>query len=631
MTITEISSSQLLESLADAILVEDVEGRILFANRRASALYGYPITQLLGMPVDKLVPEGSRFLLRQHKQDLLQGQAQARDDSLSGLLARHRDGRSLPVRLRIGHLEHAGTSCLISSVHRLEVQHLAEEATALQRQQQLAQGYLDIAAVMLVVIDADHRVSLINRKGLEILGCKSEDEVLGKDWFRHFLPVHLRDSVAGVFEQLVRGDVAPVEYYENPVLRTDGTERMIAWHNSPLYDDNRRITGILSSGLDITDRKLADERLRQQLRFTQAIADCAAESIFLTDTEGRVTMANPEAVRLFGYTQDEFMGQVLHDLLHYRHPDGRPYPFAECPNCRIYQIGTAVSHNEVEFYRKDGTAVAMTCSNASVEIEGVMTGAVLVAHDITERKAFELALQEGDRRKDEFLAMLAHELRNPLAPILNAAQILSLAGLDEARIKWSQEIIVRQVRHLTRLVDELLDVSRIARGKVQLKREPLELTDIVEQAAESIRPFMHSKDQQLVLQLPAQSIYLVGDLVRLVQVLLNVLDNAAKYSPEGSRIELTAEQREQLVEIRVSDPGEGIPAQLLPHVFELFRQGERTQGAVQRGLGIGLTLVRQLVELHSGRIEVASEGTGRGTTVSVRLPLYEFPDEESSD
>jgi PAS domain S-box-containing protein len=618
-----------LEVLAEAVLIEDSQGLILFANQKVAAIYGYPSRELVGMPIDKLVPEDSRFLLRRHKRHCLDRKTMEPDEPLSGLLARHRDGRLLPIDLQIGRLEIDGTPVIVSSIRSRRYQFTSGEEAALRQQQQRAQRYLDIAAVMLVVIDADHRVSLINRKGLEILGCGTEEEVLGKDWFAHFLPARQRESVVGVFEKLIRGDLEPVEYYENPVLRADGTERIIAWHNSPLYDNAGRINGILSSGQDITERKLADERLRRQLRFTQAITDCAAESIFLTDVRGRITMVNPEAERLFGYTQDEFMGQVLHDLLHYQHPDGTPYPFTDCPNCRIYHLGTTVRHNEVVFFRKDGKAVTVACSNAQVEIEGVMSGAVLVTHDISERKAFEEALQEADRCKDEFLAMLAHELRNPLAPILNAAQILSLTGPDETRIKWSQEIIERQVKHLSRLVDELLDVSRIARGKITLKREPLELSEVVAQVEESIRPFMQRKGQELEIRLPPQPVHLRGDLVRLVQVLLNVLDNAAKYSPEGSRVELEAEVQAGEVVIRVRDQGEGISAELLPHVFELFRQGERSLDRSQGGLGMGLTLVQRLLELHGGRVEMTSSGVGQGSLVSMHLPLDRSPQEAS--
>ena len=625
MTLEETSKIQLLEVLADGILVEDPAGKILYANARAAALFGYPVDELFGMSSDRLIPEDSRFLLRRYKARCLERTEALEGEPMTGLLAQHRDGRRLPIDIRCALLDAGEGPLLVSSIRPLGVHRAGEEAAALQLQHQLAQRYLDIAAVMLVVINADRRVSLINRKGLEILGYEREQSVLGKDWFAHFLPPAQREPLRGVFEQLIAGELEPVEYYENPVLRRDGAERLIAWHNSPLYDPTGRITGILSSGEDITDRKLADERLHEQLRLTRAISDCAAESIFLTDAEGRITMVNPEAERLFGYSQDELIGQILHDLLHYRYPDGNPYPLEDCPNCRIYAFGESVRHHEAVFFRKDGAAVTVACSNAPVEIEGVMKGAVLVAHDITERKAFERALQEADRRKDEFLAMLAHELRNPLAPILNAAQILGLLGQNEPRIKWSQEIIVRQVTHLTRLVDELLDVSRIARGKVELKRETLELRMIVEQAVESVRPLMRAKGQRLQVQLPSQPILLQGDLVRLVQVLLNVLDNAMKYSPDGSRIELEAEVWEREVMIRVRDHGEGISADLLPHVFDLFQQGQRTLDRSQGGLGMGLTLAQRLVRLHGGQVEVASAGLGQGATLTIRLPLIASP------
>jgi PAS domain S-box-containing protein len=623
MTATELNQISLLESLADAILVEDREGQIVFANQRAADLFGFAAETLVGMPYDMLVPEDSRFLLRRHKVYRLKQGRSGVSEPLTGLLARHRDGHQLPIDIRIGLLETPESPLLISSIRCISVPSAAETAVALQTQQQLAQRYLDIAAVMLVVIDADRRVSLINRKGLEILGYTREEQVLGKDWFRHFLPPSQCEPVAGVFEQLIRGEVEPVEYYENPVRRRDGAERLIAWHNRPLYDAAGRITGILSSGQDITERKLAEERLRAQLRLTRAITDCAAESIFLTDAAGRIIMANPEAERLFGYSQSEFKGQVLHDLLHYQHADGRPYPFADCPNCRIYHDGATVRHHEVVFFCKDGASVTVACSNAPLEVDGETSGVVLVAHDISERKVFEQALQEADRRKDEFLAMLAHELRNPLAPILNAAQILSLAGRDESRIRWSQEIIERQVKHLMRLVDELLDVSRIVRGKIKLKQEPLELADILSQAVESVQPSLDHKRQRLLVQLPQQPIRVQGDQVRLIQVLLNGLDNASKYSAEGTSIELDARVQGREVVVRIRDQGEGIPPALLPHVFDPFRQGERSLDRAQGGLGMGLTLVKRLVMLHAGRVEIHSDGVGQGTTLTLCLPLLE--------
>jgi signal transduction histidine kinase/PAS domain-containing protein len=230
------------------------------------------------------------------------------------------------------------------------------------------------------------------------------------------------------------------------------------------------------------------------------------------------------------------------------------------------------------------------------------------------------ALREADRRKDEFLAMLAHELRNPLAPIRNAAQVLKLAGQAEAHHQWAREVIERQTQHLTRLVDDLLDVSRITRGKITLQCEPLDLAAIVDRSVEASRPLIDARRHQLTLVLPPEPVRLVGDQTRLVQVVGNLLNNAAKYTEEGGHIRLEAAQEGDMAVIRVSDNGMGLPAALLPHVFDLFTQADRSLDRSQGGLGIGLTLVRQLVELHGGRVEAKSEGPGRGSEFIVWLP-----------
>ncbi len=232
----------------------------------------------------------------------------------------------------------------------------------------------------------------------------------------------------------------------------------------------------------------------------------------------------------------------------------------------------------------------------------------------------ERALREADRRKDEFLAMLAHELRNPLAPIRNAAQVLKLVGAADGRQRWAREVIERQTQHLTRLVDDLLDVSRITRGKVKLAREPLELATIVHRAVEASRPLIDARRHQLTVALPPEPVRLEGDLTRLVQVVGNLLNNAAKYTDEGGRIHIEAAAENGEAVIRVRDNGMGLPPDLLPHVFDLFTQADRSLDRSQGGLGVGLTLARRLVELHGGRVEARSEGPGQGSEFIVRLP-----------
>ena len=237
------------------------------------------------------------------------------------------------------------------------------------------------------------------------------------------------------------------------------------------------------------------------------------------------------------------------------------------------------------------------------------------------------AVQEADRRKNEFLAMLAHELRNPLAPIRNAVHIMQGSDVAAPTMHWARDVISRQADHMARLIDDLLDVSRIVQGKVVVKPERLSLASLIERSAESTLPKMESRGQQLRIQLPEEPVMLDGDPVRLAQVLSNLINNAAKFSPQDAQIELSAEYEDGMVAISVRDDGTGIDPAFLPHIFDLFAQADQSLDRSQGGLGIGLTLVKHLVELHGGSVEAHSDGLGKGTEVTVRLPAQLVEDE----
>ncbi|MEJ6023289.1 hybrid sensor histidine kinase/response regulator [Ramlibacter sp. PS4R-6] len=230
------------------------------------------------------------------------------------------------------------------------------------------------------------------------------------------------------------------------------------------------------------------------------------------------------------------------------------------------------------------------------------------------------AVQEADRRKNEFLAMLAHELRNPLAPIRNAVHIMQAGDVSVETMHWARDVIGRQADHMTRLIDDLLDVSRIVQGKVTVRPEPLSLESIVERAVEATAPRMQAREQEVVLRLPDEPIEIQGDAVRLSQVLSNLVNNASKFSGPGTAIEIAATYADGQVRIAVKDEGAGIEPDFLPHIFDLFAQGDQSLDRSQGGLGIGLTLVKHLVELHGGGVEAFSAGSGKGTEVIVRLP-----------
>ena len=231
------------------------------------------------------------------------------------------------------------------------------------------------------------------------------------------------------------------------------------------------------------------------------------------------------------------------------------------------------------------------------------------------------ALRDADRRKDDFLAILAHELRNPLAPVRSAVEIMQFPDVDEARMRWCRDVITRQISHLTRLVDDLLDVSRITRGKIKLRLEALELKTVIFAAVETSRPFIEAHNHTLDVHVPDQSLRVAGDAVRLTQVVSNLLNNAAKYQKDGGRIQLTVAAEDGQVVIRVRDQGIGMPPEILARVFDPFMQADESLHRAHGGLGLGLSLVRSLVEMHRGSVRASSEGVDRGSEFEVRLPV----------
>jgi PAS domain S-box-containing protein len=358
----------------------------------------------------------------------------------------------------------------------------------------------------------------------------------------------------------------------------------------------------------------------------QSVSDHA---IFFLDAEGNVAAWNAGACRMFGYTAEEALGLPFAVFFNEEDRQKREH---EKELSRAAAEGRA--SDDRWHVRKDGTNLWVNgVTTALWDEDGKLHGFAKVTRDRTEHRRLEgearqraAELAEAGRRKDEFLAMLAHELRNPLAPIRDAAQVLRLRGPQDPDLERCRDVIDRQVGHLTRLVDDLLDVSRISQGKVVLQKGAVELATAVAHAVEACRPLIESRRQELTVTLSLSPLWLEADRTRLVQVVTNLLNNAAKYTPEGGHVWLTAEREGCEVVVRVRDDGVGISPDLLPSVFDLFTQGKPSLREAQGGLGVGLTLVKSLVELHGGRVEARSEGLGKGSEFVVRLPaLNEQP------
>jgi signal transduction histidine kinase len=298
---------------------------------------------------------------------------------------------------------------------------------------------------------------------------------------------------------------------------------------------------------------------------------------------------------------------------------------------RALQDRQGYHEQEIVIERPDGarrTALAHACP--FLDEAGKVIGAVNILVDITERRRTEDALREADRRKSVFLAMLAHELRNPLAPIRNGLQIMRLANPDGAAVSQARAMMERQLGHMVRLIDDLLDLSRITNGKIELRRERMDLAAAVQDAIETTRDLINERGHTLAVTLPPQPVYVDGDRTRLAQVFANLLNNAAKYTENGGRVWLTAERHGSDAVVVVRDTGSGIPAEILPRIFDMFTQADRALERTQGGLGIGLTLVRALVEMHGGRVDAHSPGAGQGCEFVVRLPVLLSPGRRTS-
>jgi PAS domain S-box-containing protein len=359
-------------------------------------------------------------------------------------------------------------------------------------------------------------------------------------------------------------------------------------------------------------------RQREQLEATlRSIGD----AVIVTDAAGRILSLNAIAERLTGWTGSEAVGLLLGKI--FRIINEHTRQTVDSPVERALAEGTIVGlANHTLLIAKDGSERPIDDSAAPIhDASGRLAGVVLVFRDTTERRERERGMADEARRKDEFLALLAHELRNPLAPIYNALQILKLSEDDPASSRIAREVAERQVIQLTRLVDDLLDVSRIMRGKVALRLERLDLASVVAQAVETARPAIDADRHELVVSVPKEPVWINADGVRLTQVLSNLLSNAAKYTESGGRISLTAEIENEAVVVCVADNGIGIDSELLPRVFEMFMQVAPGAPRSQGGLGIGLTLVKNLVDLHGGSVAAKSAGSGQGSEFFVRLPL----------
>jgi PAS domain S-box-containing protein len=353
-----------------------------------------------------------------------------------------------------------------------------------------------------------------------------------------------------------------------------------------------------------------------QLALLAAIVESSDDAIVSKTLEGRILSWNRGAARIFGYEAAEVIGKPITIIIP---------PELHAEERQILEKigrGERIDHFDTTRVAKDGRRIAISLTVSPIrDPAGVIIGASKIARDISDRKRAEEALREADQRKDQFLALLAHELRNPLAAIRYALAAASKRVGTVKLHKRTEEVIERQVTHMTRLLEDLLDIARITRGALEIKKSSTELTYIIGTAIETARPMLKAKGHTLSLDLPKQSVPLEGDPIRLAQVFSNILINAAKFTNNGGQIALRAVREPEWLVVSVRDNGIGISAELMPRIFDLYSQGHAAFARDESGLGIGLSLVHGLVALHGGTIEARSDGPGKGSEFIIRLPL----------
>jgi PAS domain S-box-containing protein len=411
-------------------------------------------------------------------------------------------------------------------------------------------------------------------------------------------------------------------------LRKDGKKFFADGVMVALNDDAGHMRGFAKIFRDATAEWQAADNFRVSQERFSLLVNSSGEGIYGMGLDFSCTFLNAAGAAMLGYRPEEVVGRTIHDLIHYRRADGSPYPISESPIVRAAREGVSIRVHDEVFWRKDGTAVPILYSVSPMVVDGKTEGVVVTFTDITERKHAEdelrrvaAELSEANRRKTEFLATLAHELRNPLAPLRNGLQVMRLAAADPAAVARAREIMDRQLSLLVHLVNDLLDVARITHGNVELKKEWIELRTVLDSAVETSLPLIEASGHALTVDIPVEPLTLEVDPTRIAQVVSNLLNNAAKYTPPGGKIALSAWCDADELHIAVTDSGVGIPPDSLHMVFEMFAQLRQNRDRAQGGLGIGLTLVRRLVELHGGTVSASSSGSDGGSTFNVRLPL----------
>ena len=587
----------IVESADDAIVSKRLDGTVTSWNPAARRIFGYEPFEMVGQSILKLVPPE----LHAEEADILARVRRGEQVDHYETTRMRKDGSRVRVSLTVSPVRD-GTGRIIGASK------IARDITD-QNKGGEVRSYLasiiDSSDDAIVSKDLNGIITSWNRAAERLYGWSSE-EMVGESVLK-IIPPELKHEEDFILGKVRAGE--KIDHYETVRMARSGQRLPVSLTVSPIRDGSGRIVGASKIARDIG----VYQRAERAQGLLGAIVVSSDDAIISKDLDGNVTSWNPAAERLYGYSADEMVGSPIYRIV----PPELKHEEDEI--LRKIRAGERIQHFETARIRKDGRRVEVSITVSPVrDARGRVIGASKFARDIT-------AQREAQRKKDQFLAVLAHELRNPLAPVRNAISLFRVPGLTEEQRSRAQSIAERQIEHMARLLDDLLDVSRISTGRVELKLIHVELRSLVTNAVDATRSLMESRHHRVRVTQAKDPIWLNADPVRVTQIFTNLLTNAAKYTDDGGDIVLTTRRDGDFAVVSVQDTGIGFAPATRHRLFTLFSQDENAVTRAAGGLGIGLALVREFVERHGGTVEAHSAGPGHGSEFVVRLPCVEAP------
>ena len=613
--------AKIVETSDDAIISKSIDGIIQTWNAGAERMLGYPAEEVIGKPITWLIPP-ERF---PEEEKILQQLRRGKAVEQFETLRLTRDGRPIDVSLTISPLKNADGNVVGASTIVRNITERKQAEDALRESEGRFRALVLASSDLMCRMSPDwSEMRQVYDKNFVV-----ETEEPNSNWLQYYVYRDDQPQLMAAVREAIR--TKSLFEMEHRVRRADGSWGWMLSRAVPLLDAKGEIVEWFGTGSDVTEQKRAEQALRESEERLRLAADAAHFGMYDRDLGGGYFHISTQIKQMLGYEPDAPLDHA--QVMSHFHPDDQRAGSAALKRA-CDPAGDGRIAIEQRIVRRDGAVRWISSVGRVLFEDGVPKRSIGFLVDITERNRLERksleqaqALADLDRRKDEFLAMLSHELRNPLAALSNAVQLLRLQKSEAPLQQQARHVIERQLGQLTHLVDDLLEVSRITTGRVQLRQQQIALSGIVERAVETAQPLIDQRRHQLQVSLPLEPVFLLGDAARLEQVLVNLLTNAAKYTDEGGRIWLSVEAADAaeaaavpMVVIKVRDTGMGIAPELLPHIFDLFTQADRSLDRSQGGLGIGLCLVQRLVELHGGSVEAHSV-LGQGSEFVVRLPL----------